>query len=140
LGVLKLNDYCNRNIFLFVFIGGPVGLFTSIQIKILIPEINIVIYEKHKEYERNHVLRLNKPTAFFGLPPSPLLKTLIDNLPSIVRTSVLEFQLLELAKQLNIPIIYKTIDNLNEFSKSQIILLVLMVLIQLFVKLYLIIK
>ncbi|CAF3154812.1 unnamed protein product [Rotaria sp. Silwood2] len=102
--------------------GGPVGLFTAIQIKILLPQVNLVIYEKHQQYKRNHVLRLNKMRTFFGLPPSLLLKNMIDNLPSIVRTSVLESQLLELSKQLQIPIVYRNIENLNQFSDSRVII------------------
>lgn len=123
-GILKTNNYHHKDILFFsrLYLGGPVGLFTGIQIKILIPEINVVIYEKHEQYQRNHVLRLNKRVTFFGLLPSPLLTNMINNLPSIVRTSVFETQLLELTKQLQIPIIYKIIDNLNEFSKSQIII------------------
>lgn len=97
-------------------------MFTGIQIKILLPDINLVIYEKHEQYQRNHVLRLSKARAFFSLPPNLLLRTMIDNLPSIVRTSVFETQLLEIAKELRIPIRYKTIDNLNEFSQSQILI------------------
>ncbi|CAF3370103.1 unnamed protein product [Rotaria sp. Silwood2] len=102
--------------------GGPVGLFTAIQIKILLPQVNLVIYEKHQQYERNHILRLNKMRTFFGLPPSLLLKNMIDNLPSVVRTSVLESQLLELSKQLQIPIVHRNIENLNQFSDSRVII------------------
>jgi len=60
--------------------------------------------------------------TFFGLPPSLLLKNMIDNLPSVVRTSVLESQLLELSKQLQIPIIHRNIENLDQFSGSRVII------------------
>ncbi|CAF3694847.1 unnamed protein product [Adineta steineri] len=102
--------------------GGPVGLFTAIQIKILVPQLNLVIYEKHVEYQRKHVLRLNKVATFFGFPSHPLLTNLIDNLPSVVRTSVLESQLLELAKKLGIPIKYENIINLDKFINAQMII------------------
>ncbi|CAF1082872.1 unnamed protein product [Adineta ricciae] len=118
-GGKKTNDYFISSHF---YSGGPVGLFTGIQIKILIPDIKLAIYEKHTEYQRKHVLRLNKLTTFFGFPPHPLLTDMINNLPSVVRTSVLEGQLLDIAKQLKIPIHYRHITNLSEFSNAQVII------------------
>lgn len=43
-----------------VIVGaGPVGLWTAIQIKQRSPEAQIHMYEKHHEYQRSHVLRLD---------------------------------------------------------------------------------
>ena len=42
-----------------VIVGaGPVGLWTAIQIKKRSPDIDIKIYERHSEYQRSHVLKL----------------------------------------------------------------------------------
>lgn len=38
--------------------GGPVGLWVASQIKKRNPARDIVIYEKHREYQRSHVLKL----------------------------------------------------------------------------------
>jgi len=121
LAVIKANNYYNRK-HIYFYLAGPIGLFTAIQIKVLVPEINLVVYEKHAEYQRKHVLRLNKATTFFGFPPHPLLTDLISNLLPVIRTSALEIQLLELAKKLRIPIEYKNITTLNEFSDAHIII------------------
>ena len=43
-----------------VFVGaGPVGIWTAIQIQQRCPEADIVMYERHEKYQRNHVLRLD---------------------------------------------------------------------------------
>ena len=38
--------------------GGPVGLWTAIQIKKRDPSMDVQVYERHTEYQRSHVLRL----------------------------------------------------------------------------------
>jgi 2-polyprenyl-6-methoxyphenol hydroxylase-like FAD-dependent oxidoreductase len=43
-----------------VIVGaGPVGLWTALQIKKRMPDVSIVMYERHAEYQRSHVLRLD---------------------------------------------------------------------------------
>lgn len=42
-----------------VIVGaGPVGLWTAIQVKKRDPRLDIVMYERHQEYKRSHVLKL----------------------------------------------------------------------------------
>lgn len=42
-----------------VIIGaGPVGLFLAIQLKACCPQMNVVVFEKYKEYQRKHVLNI----------------------------------------------------------------------------------
>lgn len=84
--------------------GGPVGLWTATQIKILVPASKIIILEKHQTYQRHHNLRLSKIS--FQCAP----KHLIDSLESVVRTSVLEEKLSELASNLGI---IKRIQNIT---------------------------
>ncbi len=38
--------------------GGPVGLWTAIQVKKHNPAFDVQVYERHSEYQRSHVLRL----------------------------------------------------------------------------------
>lgn len=38
--------------------GGPVGLWTAIQVKKRSPESDVQVYERHEEYQRSHVLKL----------------------------------------------------------------------------------
>lgn len=38
--------------------GGPVGLWTAIQIKKRDPSLDVQVYERYEEYQRSHVLRL----------------------------------------------------------------------------------
>lgn len=43
-----------------VMVGaGPVGLWTALQIKKRNPHWDIVVYERHEQYQRSHVLRLD---------------------------------------------------------------------------------
>lgn len=43
-----------------VMVGaGPVGLWTALQIKKRNPHCDIVVYERHEQYQRSHVLRLD---------------------------------------------------------------------------------
>ncbi len=97
-----------------VIIGaGPVGLWTAIQTKILLPGASIVIIEKYREYKRSHVLRLNK-MSMIRAPAHSDLQKLIDRIPSVVRTNVLEDELLTLAKKLDITIVYKNITDVGK--------------------------
>ena len=38
--------------------GGPVGLWTGVQLKKRQPNAVVIVYERYPEYQRNHVLRL----------------------------------------------------------------------------------
>jgi len=97
-----------------VIIGaGPVGLWTAVQTKILLPGASIVILEKYREYKRSHVLRLNK-LSMVRAPAHNSLQKLIDKIPKVVRTNVLEEELLTLAKELGISIIYKNITDVRK--------------------------
>jgi 2-polyprenyl-6-methoxyphenol hydroxylase-like FAD-dependent oxidoreductase len=40
--------------------GGPVGLWTAIQLKKRCPESHIVVYEKYLSYRRSHVLSIDR--------------------------------------------------------------------------------
>ena len=39
--------------------GGPVGIWTAIQIKKRKPQTDITIYERFETYQRSHVLHLD---------------------------------------------------------------------------------
>lgn len=57
-----------------VFVGaGPVGLWTAVQIKILCPWASILMLEKYAEYQRKHVLLLDK-ASLHGIPDHGNLK------------------------------------------------------------------
>lgn len=45
--------------------GGPVGLWTAIQIKKRRPGLDVQVYERFEEYQRTHVLRLQKSSMLF---------------------------------------------------------------------------
>lgn len=93
--------------------GGPVGLWTAVQTKILLPGASIVIIEKYREYKRSHVLRLSK-MSMIRAPSHPDLQKLIDRIPNVVRTNVLEDELLIMAKKLEISIVYKNITDVRK--------------------------
>lgn len=39
--------------------GGPIGLWTAIQLKKRLPALSVRVYERHSVYQRSHVLRLD---------------------------------------------------------------------------------
>lgn len=39
--------------------GGPIGLWTAIQLKKRLPTLDVRVYERHTTYQRSHVLRLD---------------------------------------------------------------------------------
>ncbi len=50
-----------------VIIGaGPVGLWSAIQVKKRNPDVKITLYEKYTTYKRNHVLKIQHSSLFFG--------------------------------------------------------------------------
>lgn len=97
---------------LLVVGAGPVGLWTSIQIKVLLPEVKVIMFERYEEYRRHHVLRLSR-SSMRRASPHPKLNQLIDRIPRVVRTSTLESELKALAMELDVKIVYKQIDNMD---------------------------
>lgn len=57
----------NSMIDVLIIGGGPCGLLTAIELKLLRPHLRILVYEKHAQYQRTHVLQLD-PTTFHGIP------------------------------------------------------------------------
>jgi 2-polyprenyl-6-methoxyphenol hydroxylase-like FAD-dependent oxidoreductase len=51
-----MEDISRKNI--VIVGGGPVGLWTAIQLKRRRPDLEIRIYERYETYQRSHVLRL----------------------------------------------------------------------------------
>lgn len=97
---------------LLVIGGGPVGLWTSIQIKVLLPDIEVIIFERYEEYRRHHVLRISR-SSMRRASPHPKLDQLIDHIPRVVRTSTLESALKALAMELGVKIVYRQVSDVN---------------------------
>lgn len=105
-----------------VFVGaGPIGLWTAIQIKLQRPDIHIVFKERHRVYKRLHTLHLKDSSLNGSIEDNTgviagLQSQLKDN-PHI-RTNILESDLLDLAKALNIQIDYQKIGNIEEILRE----------------------
>ena len=86
--------------------GGPVGLWTASQIKLLNPQLNILILEKHENYKRSHFAFL-EANSFELMAEHPNLMDLKNRLQSDkkIKTSELEETLFELCNQLGVQII-----------------------------------
>ncbi|EFC38441.1 predicted protein [Naegleria gruberi] len=95
----------NSTIDIVVVGAGPVGLWTSCQIKLLNPKLNIRILEKHEEYKRSHVVVLHHK-SLEGHVAHPTLnnfrKEVTEN--TKIRTNRIEQTLSNLCKELNIEI------------------------------------
>jgi hypothetical protein len=87
--------------------GGPVGLWTAVQIKIRKrSKTNIVVLEKYEEYRRSHVVIID-PSSLADMASHPVLNQIAEDLNanSKIRTNDIENRLVGLAKELGIRII-----------------------------------
>lgn len=51
----------------YVIVGaGPVGLWTAIQLKKRMPDCQVVLYERYTSYQREHILKIQHSSLFFG--------------------------------------------------------------------------
>jgi len=109
--------------------GGPVGLWTAIQLKKRKPALDVQVYERYEEYRRSHVLKLEHralmlysknsydlPEAKFlaavtGDNPAKVVKSAIDGEQSFIRTNDLEDALKTYANDLGINISYNKISS-----------------------------
>ena len=106
--------------------GGPVGLWTAIQLAIKCPEIQIVIFEKYTEYKRKHIVRVSRKSLQTDLKDERIIN-LVESIPSVVRTSVLEESLLSLLFKLeNVHLVHRFVEDLDllfsEFPTLQVLI------------------
>lgn len=92
--------------------GGPVGLWTAVQTKILNKQADIVVLEKHPVYQRSHVLQLN-PNSLKGIPNDHRLRAIAEKFKNErhIRTNIIEDELTTLAHDLGIQIIHKEVTD-----------------------------
>jgi len=96
--------------------AGPVGLWTAVQIKLLLPTLNILIVDKHQTYVRSHLLRITK-SSLKEIPKDKLLdsfRKFAQKLTGKIRTNDLERALWNEAEKLGIQ---KEIMEFKEISK-----------------------
>ncbi|MEC7576158.1 MAG: hypothetical protein VX468_02435, partial [Pseudomonadota bacterium] len=109
--------------------GGPVGLWTAIQIKKRQPDADITVYERYQEYKRSHVLKLENLSMllyakqsgdaheqrFFDAVVGSSLKKAFWGAAGgksvFIRTNALESALKQYARALDIPICYERINS-----------------------------
>jgi hypothetical protein len=120
----------------FIIVGaGPVGLWTAIQIKKRMPESNIILYERYTEYKRNHILKIQNSSLFFGASSNnnefdvsffknvfKIKQSKIKNTPlkkNFISTSSIEAGLKSWALSLNCQIIYDTVESLDDLIKNK---------------------
>ena len=104
-----------------IFIGGgPVGLWTAIQLKIYNPSAKILVFEKYATYQRSHVLLLSKSSFKNGLKKHAADKkgadgffNMISKFEKVIRTNDLENRLIEFAKSLDIHIVIENIASVD---------------------------
>ncbi len=93
-----------------VFVGGgPVGLWTALQLRLLRPLWRVAIVERHAQYVRAHVLRVSAP-SFGRVVPHPEARAFVARLlggrPAIaVRTTELERALRVLAEGVGVEVL-----------------------------------
>jgi hypothetical protein len=110
--------------------GGPVGIWTAIQIKKRNPQTNIIIYERFETYQRSHVLRLDywSLTLYAKVLGDDFEKEFLNEITGAtmnqirlqpaksiyIRTNELESALKNYAQKIGINLIYKKVSTLEE--------------------------
>lgn len=101
-----------------VIVGaGPVGLYTAIQLKLYDPSIKIQILEKYAQYQRKHVVKIDK-TSFKDSHPDPKFQALLESLEGTVPTQKIEESLKEFASTLGIEIKNETVASCEALVKN----------------------
>ena len=110
------NDLSKHNPDILVIGAGPVGLWTAVQIKLLLPQVNILILDKHLVYVRNHLLRITKSSLkeIHGDKLMNDFRKFAVKLTGKIRTNDLERALWGEAERLGIK---KEIMEVKEISK-----------------------
>ena len=94
-----------------VIVGsGPVGLFMAIQIKLLQPKFQVLMYEKYSTYQRHHSVYLSKSSIGTSIDNTQL-QSLLNGLSGNVTTSFLESELKSFALTIGISILYEHITS-----------------------------
>ncbi|HRE30351.1 MAG TPA: hypothetical protein PLD88_00115, partial [Candidatus Berkiella sp.] len=69
--------------------AGPVGLWSAIQLKLYNPTLNILMLEKHSEYQRSHTVKIDSE-SFKNSHPDPVFQKIIAPMTGLVSTNLLE--------------------------------------------------
>lgn len=119
----------------FVIVGGgPVGLWTAVQLKRRQPGCDVVVYERHEHYQRHHVLRLEhwslllyghgkgshpEDEAFYRAVTQRSWNGTRRHPTDVVtlRTSELESALQDYARALGVNVRHALIDDARELMK-----------------------
>lgn len=97
-----------------VFVGaGPVGLYAAVQAKILNPKLNIHFFEKYKEYQRTHVVKIEQH-SFSNAIPDAHFRHLLESFGHSIRTTELEGKFRALAEAQGITLHFSEIKSLEE--------------------------
>lgn len=119
----------------FVIVGaGPVGLWTAIQIRKRFPDSTVTLYEKYKQYRRQHVLKIQHSSLFFGASrrnselDERFFKCVFSNTrkeiklspfrKSFISTKSIESNLKVWAIDIGCNIIYQHVDSLEPLIKQ----------------------
>ena len=106
--------------------GGPVGLWTALQLKARCPSMGVLLFERNLAYGRHHVLRLDMVPIRAGAAPAAAVQEFCRSLPSAVSTSDLEASLRTAAAQLGVCIeqrVVASVDGLLDAYPSAAVLI-----------------
>lgn len=117
--------------------AGPVGLWTSIVMKALDKDLNIVVLDQYPDYKRDNPLSLER-SSFSNLPKNERVRALVDKIFTDkngrkvsqvhVNTNTIEELFLQTAQELGIHVNrgpenkITSLDSLNRFSNAKVIL------------------
>ena len=88
--------------------GGPVALWTAIQLRLLLPTQDVLVVEKRAGYSRHHVIKLDPAALHTPLADrSAVLRKMLASVPPTIAIADLERQLAALASLLGIRVAYE---------------------------------
>lgn len=101
-----------------IFIGaGPIGLLAAIQLKLLCPDLEMLMFEKYEQPSRNHAMYVD-PNSFADMDKSQGFGEFLDGIDSKIIINELEKRLRAYAIKLGIKIQYQEIKDFNELKKQ----------------------
>jgi hypothetical protein len=89
----------------------------AIQTKLKIPNSKITIIEKHKEYKRKHILRIDKST-FIGSHNNDNFQKIIKKFEGFTSTNSIENSLKSFCEEVDIDIVYQTVESCTDLLKK----------------------
>ena len=97
--------------------AGPSALWNIAQLKLHCPKVKILMLEKYPQYQRQHILRVEK-SSYSNAHPDKKFQQLLSEMTGKVLTTDIENKLLNFVKDLGVRIQYERVENCELLAKK----------------------